>query len=102
MDGVSDGSNMEGLPRSGESKKSKRIKKPCSVEGCCTLAHLRGLCSKHGGYTSCDEEGCTEVAKAGGLCIAHGGQGSKKKPCSVEGCCTLAAKRGLCGKHGGR
>ena len=49
------------------------------MEGCCTLARLRGLCSKHGGYTRCGEEGCTKAAKAGGLCVAHGGQGSKRK-----------------------
>ena len=60
-----------------QQKKGQR--KPCSEEHCSTLAAKRGLCGKHGGYTSCDEEGCTKVAKAGGLCVAHGGQGSKRK-----------------------
>ena len=75
----SGGSDREVLSRSAP----KRIKKPCSVEGCSTYANKRGLCSKHGGYTGCREEGCSKVARAGGLCTAHGGD-RKRKPCSVE------------------
>ena len=76
MESDSDGSDREERPRSAA---SKRIRKPCSVEGCSTLAHRRGLCSKHGGYTRCREEGCEKVAVSGGLCIAHGGGGSSRK-----------------------
>ena len=75
-------------------------KKPCSVEGCTTLANRWGLCGKHGGSARCSEEGCDKLAKKGGLCIAHGGV-SSKKPCSVEGCTTLAHRWGLCVNHGG-
>jgi hypothetical protein len=35
------------------------------VEGCSTLANVRGLCGKHGGYTGCREEGCTMQDRAG-------------------------------------
>jgi hypothetical protein len=66
MESDSDGSDGEGLPRSAA---SKRIRKPCSVEGCSTLAAVRGLCKKHGGYTRCREEGCEKQAQSGGLCI---------------------------------
>ena len=52
LESDSDGSDREGLPRSAA---SKRIRKPCSVEGCSTLAQ-RGLCQKH--VTKCHEEGC--------------------------------------------
>jgi hypothetical protein len=74
MESDSDGSDREERPRSAA---SKRNRKPCSVEGCSTLAQVRGLCMPHGGSSS-------------------------RKPCSVEGCSTLSASRGLCGKHGGR
>ena len=72
-DSDSGGSDREVLSGSAP----KRIKKSCSVEGCCTLAALRGLCSKHGGYTGCREEGCSKRASSGGLCKAHGG-GTRK------------------------
>jgi hypothetical protein len=45
-------------------------RKPCSVEGCSTLAQIRGLCSKH--CNTCREDGCIKAAKIGGLCVAHG------------------------------
>ena len=80
MESDSGGSDGEERPRSAA---SKRIRKPCSVEGCSTLAQKRGLCSKHGGYTRCREEGCEKATQSGGLCIAHGG-GGNRKPCSVE------------------
>ena len=79
---------------------SKR--KPCSVEGCGTLAVSRGLCVKHGGDTArkpCLVEGCGTLARNRGLCKKHG-EGSKR-PCLVEGCGTLAVSRVLCAKHGG-
>ncbi len=46
-------------------------RKPCSVEGCTTLAHRWGLCSKHGGVARCSEEGCDKQAVKGGLCKVH-------------------------------
>ena len=73
MESDSEGSDREERPRSAASNASKSIRKPCSVEGCSTLANLRGLCGKHGGYTRCREEGCEKAAQSGGLCIAHGG-----------------------------
>ena len=54
-------------PRKGSIQQRAR----CSVEGCTTLAHRWGLCSKHGGFTRCSEEGCDKHAVKGGLCIAH-------------------------------
>ena len=66
-DSDSGSSDMEVLSRSAP----KRIKKPCSVEGCSTMAHVRGLCSKHGGYTGCLEDGSSKHAVSGGLCAAH-------------------------------
>jgi hypothetical protein len=53
-------------------QQKKRQKKPCSVEGCSTLAASRGLCRKHG--NTCREESCDKVAHAGRLCTAHGGR----------------------------
>ena len=41
------------------------------MEGCATLAHAFGYCSKHGGYYRCKQDGCEKAAKKGGLCIAH-------------------------------
>ena len=82
-----------------EKRAAKRAakQKPCSVEGCNTGAHSRGLCQKHG--NPCREESCEKQAVSGGLCRAHGG-GGNRKPCSVDGCSALAQVRGLCKKHG--
>ena len=46
-------------------------RKPCLMEGCATLAHKYGYCSKHGGYIRCKQDGCEKYARKGGLCIAH-------------------------------
>ena len=74
--------------------------KQCSVEGCGTLVHSRGLCRKHGGGTKklCLVEGCGTLPQTRGLCRKHGG--GTKKLCLVEGCGTLVHSRGLCRKHG--
>jgi hypothetical protein len=74
-DSDSGGSDREVLSGSAP----KRIKKPCSVEGCSTYANKRGLCGKHGGRTKCREDGCSKHAQSGGLCMAHGGQRRSSK-----------------------
>ena len=56
---------------------------------------MRGLCSKHGGYTRCREEGCEKQARAGGLCKAHGGG----KRCKVNDCKAIARGGNMCCKE---
>ena len=75
-------------------------KKPCSLAGCTSISHKRGLCSKHGRGTRkiCLFYNCTTPARTRGLCGRHGG--ASTKVCETEGCRTLAQARGLCRRHG--
>ena len=59
------------------------------------VAWRSGLCFKHRGgrQKPCSVEGCGTLAKTKGLCGKHGG--GRQKPCSVEGCGTLAQSKGL-------
>ena len=74
-------------------------KKPCSVAGCTTRSHCKGLCGKHGGGRGeCRIAGCTSQSY-GFLktCKTHGGSGYCQHP---SGCVTPATKYGAnCTKH---
>eukprot|EP00729_Bicosta_minor_P014999 gene14999-biopygen23154 len=74
-------------------------RKPCSVAGCTTTSHARGLCGKHGGGNGeCKIAGCTnEMYGFLKTCKTHGGSGYCWHP---SGCITPATKYGAnCAKH---
>eukprot|EP00729_Bicosta_minor_P007311 gene7311-biopygen16919 len=74
-------------------------KKPCSVAGCITNSHARGLCGKHGGGNGeCKIAGCTnQIYGFLKTCRTHGGSGYCQHP---SGCITPATKYGAnCKKH---
>ncbi len=57
------------------------VKKPCFIEGCTTLACIRGVCYKHAPLTrDCQHSGCFKKIKKGRFCVLH------KKKCSKKDC----------------
>eukprot|EP00729_Bicosta_minor_P004223 gene4223-biopygen8033 len=74
-------------------------KKPCSVAGCTTTSHRKGLCGKHGGgKDECQIAGCTnQMYGFLKTCKKHGGSGYCQHP---SGCIGPATKYGAnCKKH---
>lgn len=80
-----------------------KVKKKCSVSGCTTWAHARGVCYVHSSikptrtkYTCC-VPGCKSGEVKNYLCKAHGAYGV----CTALLCAVVAVnKTGYCTKHG--
>lgn len=78
-------------------RKPKRIRRLCSVEGCGKRARSQDLCIAHGGGRRCMVEGCEKSSQGGNMCIKHGGG----KRCKHPGCDKAAQTNSLCKAHGG-
>lgn len=110
-------SHHQQLRRDGEMRVLSGGKKPCSHEGCESLAQAKGLCRPHymqlwkygktygpGGQKECSVVKCYRPVSAGGLCQSHfkwGADweiGGSDNLCTVINCDT-AGYNGLCRVH---
>lgn len=108
-----------------KSRKDKKLRGPCRIEGCDATAKHWDLCQLHYGRLmrkgdaewqppafqkpTCQIEGCERDAAAKGLCRRHyyrlrDGKPAEPvkrepKPCSADGCGKVSKRRGLCSLH---
>lgn len=82
-------------------------KQACSVGGCETESHVKGLCSRHyreeriQNAPKCSVEDCETGVHAKGLCSRHyiEERVQNAPKCSVEDCETGVRAKGLCSRH---
>ena len=90
-----------GERRTGEKgRKSRRVRRKCTIDGCTNRVVQGGVCVAHGARRKiCHHPGCDKAVKLAGFCSAHG---PARRKCDAEGCTRVAVQGGKCLSHGAR